>query len=69
MNNSRILKEYDELLNEYDFFRVHHSHLINLDYVERFVRTDGTYVVMAGGEKIPIAKRKRERFIQRLSDL
>jgi len=63
---SRILKEYEELLTALNFFRVHQSHLINLNYIKKYIRTDGTYVEMADKSKIPISKRKKISFSKRM---
>lgn len=58
---SKTLKEYEELLNEHNFERIHQSHLINLNYLKSYIKKDGGYVVMADGSKLPISQRKRER--------
>jgi two-component system LytT family response regulator len=58
---SKTLKEYEELLTEHGFERVHQSHLINLAYLKSYIKTDGGYVIMADNTNIPIAQRKRER--------
>ncbi len=58
---SKTLKEYEELLTEHGFERIHQSHLINLAYLKSYIKTDGGYVIMADNSNIPIAQRKRER--------
>jgi len=58
---SKTLKEYEELLKEHGFERIHQSHLINLSYLKSYIKTDGGYVVMADNTNIPIAQRKKER--------
>lgn len=58
---SRTLKEYEEMLTEHGFERIHQSHLINLSYLKSYIKTDGGYVVMADNTKISIAQSKRER--------
>jgi two-component system LytT family response regulator len=57
---SRTLKEYEELLTEHGFVRVHQSHLINLAYLKSFIKKDGGYVIMADNSNIPISQRKKE---------
>lgn len=64
--SSKLLKEYESILSDHRFFRVHHSHLVNLSAVERYVKTDGGYVVMNDGAKIPVSRRKKEGFIKSL---
>ena len=64
---SRTLKEFDLMLAEYEFFRPHHSFLVNLNHVKEYVRTDGGYLVMTNKMKIPVSKSKREEFLNLLS--
>jgi two-component system LytT family response regulator len=64
---SRILKEYDELLSDMNFFRVHNSCLINLAHVVKYVKGDGGYVVMADGESVEVSRRKKNELLSRLS--
>lgn len=58
---SKTLKEYEELLTEHGFERIHQSHLINLAYLKSYIRNDGGYVVMADHSNIPIAQSKKEK--------
>lgn len=58
---SKTLKEYEELLSEHGFERIHQSHLINLAYLKSYIKKDGGYVVMADNSNLPISQRKKER--------
>ncbi|NMH28114.1 LytR/AlgR family response regulator transcription factor [Flavobacterium silvaticum] len=58
---SRTLKEYEELLTEHGFERIHQSHLINLSYLKSYIKNDGGYVIMADNSNIPIAQSKKEK--------
>lgn len=58
---SKTLKEYEELLADHGFERIHQSHLINLAYLKSYIKTDGGYVIMADNTNLPIAQRKKER--------
>ena len=58
---SKTLKEYEELLTEHGFERIHQSHLINLAYLKSYIKRDGGYVVMADNSNLPISQRKKER--------
>ena len=58
---SKTLKEYEELLAEHGFERIHQSHLINISYLKSYIKTDGGYVIMGDNAKLPIAQRKKER--------
>lgn len=63
---SKTLKDVEDMLEPMDFIRIHQSYLINFDYVQKYLRDDGGYVVMQDGKHIPIAKRRKEEFLQRL---
>ena len=64
---SASLKHYEDLLPPDDFIRVHHHHLINMNHVVRFLKTDGGYAVMSDGTQIEISRRKKEAFVARLN--
>lgn len=64
---SRSLKEYDDLLSENDFLRVHHGHLININQVNRYVKNDGGYIILQDGSNVPISSRKKAEVVERLS--
>lgn len=66
---SKNLKEYESLLNDHDFMRVHNSFLINLKEVKRFVKSDGGYILMKDGQTISISQKKREDFLFRMASL
>ncbi|WP_439553444.1 LytR/AlgR family response regulator transcription factor [Flavobacterium macrobrachii] len=58
---SKTLKEYEELLAEHGFERIHQSHLINIAYLKSYIKKDGGYVVMADNSNLPISQRKKDR--------
>lgn len=57
---SKTLKEYEELLSGHGFVRIHQSHLINLAYLQSYIKRDGGYVVMKDSSHLPISQRKKE---------
>lgn len=61
---SRTLKDFEGLLKGLNFFRVHHSHLVNLDHVKEFVRTDGGYLVLSNKMTLPVSRSKREDLLK-----
>jgi two-component system LytT family response regulator len=61
---SNTLKEYDEMLKENGFYRVHKSYLINMRFVERFEKADGGHVVLEDETKVPVASRKRDELLE-----
>ncbi|GAB4326114.1 MAG: LytTR family DNA-binding domain-containing protein [Bacteroidales bacterium] len=66
---SRTLKEYDELLSPYRFFRIHKSHLINLDYLEKYRKGEGGSVIMEDGAELEVSRRRKEDFMAALQQL
>lgn len=63
---SRTLKEFEELLPTDIFFRPHHSHLINLNYIRRYMKGDGGQIEMQNGNFVDVARRKKEEFLQKM---
>lgn len=62
--SSTTLREYEDLLTESGFFRVHKSYLINMKYINRFEKTDGGVVVLMGEYRIPVASRKKDLLLE-----
>jgi two-component system LytT family response regulator len=60
---TRNLKEYESLLEDYSFIRVHHSHLINFTYLKEYVKKDGGYAVMTDNSQVPVSFRKRNNLL------
>lgn len=57
---------YEDLLPDGVFFRVHHSHIINLNKIKSYQKGRGGHVTMEDGSSIEVATRRRENFMQRL---
>ncbi|MEM1338007.1 MAG: LytTR family DNA-binding domain-containing protein [Bacteroidota bacterium] len=66
---SKNLKEYESLLLEQGFMRVHNSFLINLKRVKKYVRSDGGYIIMDNDDMVSISRSKKEDFIKVMSSL
>jgi len=64
--SAKTLKEYEELLEAHNFYRVHNSHLINLNFVEKYVKGDGGYVIMTDQSTIGVSRGRKESFVARL---
>lgn len=64
---SRTLKEFEDLLPQDVFFRTHHSHIINLRYIKRYLRGDGGQIEMQNGNYVDLARRKKDEFLRLLS--
>jgi len=63
---TKTLKEYDETLSGLDFVRVHQSHLVNIKFVDRYIKGDGGSIVMADGAEVEVSRRKKEEFLKRM---
>ncbi len=61
---SKTLKEFEELLPEDIFFRTHHSHLINLNYIKRYIKGDGGQIELQNGNYVDVSRRKKEEFLK-----
>jgi two-component system LytT family response regulator len=66
---SKPLKEYEDLLAPQQFMRVHQSHLVNLHHVEKIDKREGTTLVMADGEVVPVAVRRKEALLNKLDHI
>lgn len=62
---SKTLVEFEELLHEYNFVRVHKTHLVNLKYVKAYIKTD-SILKLSSGECIPVSRRRKENVLERL---
>ncbi|MBK9223286.1 MAG: response regulator transcription factor [Saprospiraceae bacterium] len=60
---SKNLKEYEMMLTDYGFFRIHNSHLINLKEVKKIIKTDGGSAVMSDDSHVSISPRKKDEFM------
>jgi two-component system, LytTR family, response regulator len=66
---STTLKDYEDILADGNFFRVHKSFLVNLKYISRFEKAEGGSVVLEGEVKIPVASRKRDELLDLLDQM
>lgn len=64
---SKTMKEIDETLSGPDFYRIHNSFLINLTHIQKFVRSDGGYVVMDDDTTVSISRTKKQDFLDLFS--
>ncbi|MDD3077492.1 MAG: LytTR family DNA-binding domain-containing protein [Paludibacter sp.] len=61
---SRTLKEFDSMLHDYSFLRVHQSHLVNVEYIKRYVKSDGGMLIMKDDKIVPVAMRKKDELLK-----
>jgi two-component system LytT family response regulator len=63
---SRTLKEIEEMLGPYNFIRVHHSFLVNLNEINKYVKGEGGYLVMSNGATIDVSRSRKEMLLKKL---
>lgn len=63
---TKTLKEFDKMLSEFGFYRVHQSHLINIDCLKEYIKIDGGYLKMQDGASVPISTRKKSAVLSLL---
>lgn len=66
---TKTLKYYSDIFKNNNFLRVHQSHLVNLDYVKAYVKTEGGYLLLNNNEHLPVSVRKKNEVIEVLNNL
>jgi two-component system, LytTR family, response regulator len=66
---SKSLKDFEGRLNSGIFYRCHHSHIINLHKVQKFINHDGCFALMSDGAEVDISKKCRDEFLVLLKTL
>lgn len=66
---SKSTKEYEETLIEQGFHRIHKSHLVNINKMSYFDKTEGGTLVMSNGDEVPVASRKRDMLMELFENL
>ncbi len=63
---SRTLKEFEDQLGEEQFIRLHNSHLVNINFISRYIKGEGGQVVLANGKVIDVSRRKKAELMKML---
>jgi two-component system LytT family response regulator len=66
--SSTHLKEFENLLSEFGFFRLHKSFLVNLSEIKKFKKSEDAYVIVSNGHRVDVSSKKKEELLQKLSD-
>jgi two-component system, LytTR family, response regulator len=66
---SKTLKEYEDLLKEYNFFRIHHSYLVNIMAIKKYVKGEGGHVILTNDMSLDVSKRKKVDFLHRYNEI
>ena len=66
---TKTLKYFADMLKSYHFLRVHQSHLVNLDCISAFIKTDGGYLLLKNKQTVPVSVRKKAEIIELLDQM
>ena len=64
---TKSLKAFERILPDNRFLRPHQSHIINLDFISKVLKEDGSYILMRDGKQIPISRRRKDTFYDQIS--
>lgn len=67
--DTRTLKIYEGILNPSIFYRIHKSHIINMDYLKEYLNEDGHFAVLKNGKLLPVARNRVSTFVKTLKAL
>ena len=63
ITSSKNIKEYEDILPKNKFFRVHNSHIININKLSKYEKGRGGFVILIDGIKIEVASRRKNDFL------
>jgi two-component system LytT family response regulator len=63
---AKSLIEFEELLSEYGFVRVHKTHVVNLNHVTSFTKNDGGVLFLSNGDSVAISRRRKDFTLEQL---
>ncbi len=64
---SKKLKDVEALIENKDFLRVHHSYLVNMNYLRELIKSDGQYIILEDGSNIPVSRNKKSDLLHFLN--
>ena len=67
--DTRTLKIYEGILNPAFFYRIHKSHIINMEYMKEYLNEDGHFAVLKTGKLLPVARNRVSTFVKTLKSL
>jgi two-component system LytT family response regulator len=65
---SKPIHEYEELLQDSNFVRIHKSFVVNLEHVKEYIRGEGGSVILTGGNEIEVSRRKKDLLMTRMKE-
>jgi two-component system, LytTR family, response regulator len=64
---SRSIGDFEEILLEYDFCRIHNSFMINLQHLQEYIKGDGGTVILTNGKELEVSRRKKSDLMALIS--
>lgn len=61
---AKTLKDFEDLLPQQLFVRIHHSHIINKKHIHKYIRGEGGQVLMTNGKMLDVSRRKKDEFLK-----
>ncbi len=65
---SKPMHEYEEMLGDSGFIRIHKSYLINLRHVKEYLRGEGGYILLSNGKELEVSRRKKDLFLSKMKE-
>jgi two-component system, LytTR family, response regulator len=66
--SSKYLKEYEDILESHGFMRIHHSYLVNVNFIKRYIKGDGGQVVLLNDLTLPVSRSKKDALVSLLQN-
>jgi len=66
ITSSKTLKDFEDILDPDNFFRIHKSYIINFDYIKEYSNLDGGIVILHDNSKLSISRRKLQEFLDKI---
>lgn len=64
---SKTIKHFEDILTDHNFFRIHRSHIVNLNHIKKYIKGEGGYVIMSDETSVLVSRRKKEMFLRLLN--
>lgn len=65
---SRPIHEYERILNDANFVRVHKSYMVNLEFVKEYTRGEGGNIILTNGSEIEVSRRKKDLLMMKMKE-
>ena len=66
---AKTLKEFEEMLKDSNFYRIHNSHLVNLSYIKSYNKGKGGFITMTDNSEIEVSSRRKDEFLKKLASM